>query len=480
MLFSCAGAENKEKETVEVKESVPFKSIASNFETTDLLLPEGFTYTVLFQAETSMVTRADGKKFPSKGQHDTSVFIPDPESPKTKGKVYISHETWTADDNLGDGGGATIFDIELIDGKWEITSDFNHVDFSTVGGTNTNCGGSLTPYGTILTCEETAYTYTDSIYYKGRGMRDTTWVNGRPIWQNMGYIVEVDPITRKAITKHYKMGRFVHEDALCTKDGKTVYLTDDEAPGAFYKFETVTPFDYSDGQLFAYKQSEDGETGTWITLPMDTNSLIAANDKAIELGASMFIQQEWVEEINGKLYISETGNDNFNWDESIAKGGSVPKYVKEKLATTDGYDDPFGRILEFDPATNKMRPYLEGGKFSNSDDVFSSPDCNTSVTIGDKTYLVISEDVIGYNRERVDANAEKRGWRYNELYFLDISIENPTVDDLLRFAVAPRGSETTGSIFLPDGSMILNIQHPNSSNPLPFNNSTTVLIQGFK
>ena len=50
----------------------------------------------------------------------------------------------------------------------------------------------------------------------------------------------------------------------------------------------------------------------------------------------------------------------------------------------------------------------------------------------------------------------------------------------MRFCVAPRGSETTGVIFLPDGSMIMNIQHPKASNEGVFTKSTTIVVEGFK
>ena len=63
---------------------------------------------------------------------------------------------------------------------------------------------------------------------------------------------------------------------------------------------------------------------------------------------------------------------------------------------------------------------------------------------------------------------------------LDMSIENPTVDDLQRFAVAPNGSETTGDCFTPDGkTMFLNVQHPSKENKAPFNFSTTIAVEGF-
>lgn len=491
--LSCGTSSNGETDRVDESEVLedtvvvavvdtipPFESIASNFDTDSLILPEGFTFRVLFQEKTDLVTRADGQKFPAKGNHDLSVFIPDAENPDTKGLLYISHETKYADANLGDGGGATIFEIEIVDGSWQVQGEFDHVDFSGVGYTNRNCGGSLTPNGTVFTCEESWAWNTEYLYQGGKGHTDTSWHYGLSVWQNMGYIVEVDPQTRKVIKKHHKMGKFIHEDALCTADGKTVYLSDDMSPGMFFKYETITPYDYSDGQLYAYQQSEDGESGLWLTLPMDTTSLINCEKIAKSMGATMFIRHEWIEEINGKIYICETGEDHFSWAESIAAGGTVPNYIRENLAQNETqFDDPFGRVLEFDPQTNKMRPYIEGGFFADSISCFSNPDCNTSVTIGNKQYLVLSEDINWYDRGRVDATAEGRRDFFNEMYFLDMSIENPVVEDLMRFCVAPRGSETTGVIFLPDGSMIMNIQHPKSSNSGPLNKSSTIIVEGF-
>lgn len=487
-LFSCGNTENIEDNSgvnndstqivVEEIDTVPpFKEIESNFSSKDLILPEGFTYTVLF-SEGDDVTRVDGEKFPAKGNHDLSIFIPDEQNPNTKGILYVSHETKYKNENLGDGGGATIFDVEKIEGVWQVVSDFNHVDFSGVGYTNRNCGGSLTPNGTIFTCEEAWAHNTDYLYHNGEGMTDTSWVNGRPYWQNMGFIVEVDPKTRQVIRKHYQMGKFVHEDALCTKDGKTVYLSDDMNPGVFFKYETETAYDYNTGDLFAYKLSDDGVNGEWLSLPNDTASWFDIRNVALEMGASMFVRHEWLEEINGKIYISETGDDEYNLTESTAKGGRVTKYANENLRIEgdQNFNDPYGRVLEFNPATNEMNIYLEGGMI-DSTGCFSSPDCNTSVKIGGRTYLVLSEDIIGTEHGR---SGDGQSGYYNEVYFLDMSIENPTVNDLIRFAIAPYGSETTGVIFTPDGkTMIMNIQHPDRNNPAPFNKSCTIIIEGF-
>jgi len=456
-----------------------FKSIPSNFNANTIHLPEGFTYKVLF-SQKDLVTRADGKQFPAKGNHDLAIFIPDSEWPDQKGWVYVSHETKYKDKGLGDGGGATMFEIELVDNEWQVISDYEHVDFSDVGYTNRNCGGSLTPNGTIFTCEESWSHNTDYLYMNGSGLRDTSWVNGRPAYQNMGFIVEVDPVTKKAIKKHYQMGKFVHEDAHCTANGKEVYLSDDMNPGVFFKFVTDEPFKYDKGKLYAFQEGPEGQSGNWLELPSDTASLLDIRNVALKQGATMYVRHEWIVEHDGKIYISETGEDDYNLTQSHAKGGQFSAYAKTNLrkgTTGEDFDDPYGRVLVFDIELNTMKPYLEGGEYSDGSGVFSNPDCNTVVTIRGRNYLVLSEDLIGNDRGRSGANPTHY---QNELYFLDLAIENPTVDDLMRFAVAPRNSETTGVIFTPDGKhMIMNIQHPDGRNPAPFNKSCTIVVSGF-
>ena len=486
VLISCGGNKESEEtvESVDTTELVvvdtipPFKSIESNFSTTDLILPEGFSYRIIFQEGNDQVLRADGQKFPAKGKHDLTVFIPSEDDPDNKGILYISHETSGPNPDLGDGGGATVFDFEKIDGQWQVVGDFHHIDFSPVGLTNRNCGGSLGPNGNVFTCEE-VWGY-DNAYFEKNGVMARDFGNGREMWENLGYVVEVDPRERKVVKRHMTMGKLVHEDVQITADGLTAYITDDYSPGVFLKLEMESPNDFDNGQLSAYKQNESGEGGEWLDLPMDTTSLVNCRKIAVEMGATLIIRHEWLEEVDGKLYICETGEDDMDWGRSIAAGGTIPSWVKETLTDENGnMDDTYGRVLEYDPSTKTMRSYIEGGIFGDSSGVFSNPDCITSVNIGTKTYLVLSEDINGNTRGRVSEEAEKAGQYYNELYFLDMSIESPTVDDLLRFAVAPKNSETTGAIFLPDGTMIFNVQHPSTSNPPPFNKSCTVLIEGF-
>lgn len=457
----------------------PFEEVAVDYRTEDLILPEGFEYKILFTEDRDSVLLADGSKAPAKGKHDLSVYFPIDGS--NHGKLYIGHEEKYKDDALGDGGGATTFEVKKENGEWNVVGPFNHVDFSNVGGTLRNCGGTATPWETVITCEE-SYAYRDeNIYLDGKGIRDLDPFRGKPKYFNYGYLVEVDPNTNTAIRKLYNMGRFMHEDAWFAPDGKTVYMTDDYNPGIFFKFVMDQKHDLSAGKLFAYKQSEDGQSGEWIKLPQDSTSLLYIRDVAMEMGATVFIRHEWIEDYNGKLYISETGDDDFDWSKAINMGATIPSYVDRFHKSGNKYDDVFGRILEFDPATNKMRVYLECGRsVSDSSKVFSNPDCLTKVTMNGTTYLVMSEDINWYSKGRVDKETEARKMFVNELYWVDLAITEPTVDDALRFAVGPQGCETTGVIFTPDAkTMFMNIMHPWPGNRAPFNKSCTVAITGF-
>ena len=97
--------------------------------------------------------------------------------------------------------------------------------------------------------------------------------------------------------------------------------------------------------------------------------------------------------------------------------------------------------------------------------------------IDGKKFLVIQEDLNGTSRGRVPAGVTNP---LCEVYLLDLSIQNPTIDDLIRLTAVPAGAEVTGAIQTPDGkSLLINSQHPNTDNPFPWNHSLTFAIHGF-
>lgn len=486
ILVSCSIKSNSEQKIVDkenivaIKENIVekelFKEIDSCYTSHEIILPEGFVIQSIFSESDSKVKTKAGEISNSKGYHDMISYIPINGSSK-HGFLYVSHETTSSSDILGDGGGGTIFEVKMIDNRWEVVSDYNHIDFSDVGNTERNCGGVLAPNGMIYSCEEFQPKSNLQIYRDGSGHRDTSDINNLKYFQNIGYVVEIDPEKRKATRKMYQWGRFYHEDLEFLDDGKTVFLTDDYSPSVFFKFVADIKDDYSKGKLYAFSEDLDSK---WITLPMDTASLIDIRNVAISLGATMFVRHEWCAIDGDNLYIAETGGNTMQWGTYIKEGG-VPANHLDSFKTSDTtFVDYYGRILKFNIKTNEMNVYFEGGISEDQAKAISNPDCIEIANISDKKYLIIHEDIIGLSECRVPYNVEKKKKYYNEIFFLDLQIKNPKIKDAKRFLISSLAAEMTGGIFTPDGStFFVNLQHPSSINTYPYNNSTTFAISGF-
>ncbi len=455
-----------------------FQPVEPNFSTQVPILPEGFSYKILFSEGDEVITN-DGRTSPAKGKHDFVTYIPIGGSSE-HGYLYVGHESHDTNSVLGDGGSGTIFEIKKEQGEWNVIGNKHAIDFSTVGGTLRNCGGTLSPAGTILTAEETEPSSNLNLF-TDHSFRDTSDIYGRKRYLNYGWMVEVDPVSKKALRKLWQMGRYQHEDAQVMPDGKTVYLTDDATPAVLFKFVAKEKNKYDEGQLFAYRQNDDAQNGDWIALPMEMDSMLVARDVAIRRGATLFVRHEWIEAVGDKLYITETGTDKIDFERAIKMGGKPADYFSNLKTGEYTYSDPHGRILVLDLKTNKVEPFINGGIINNDTlQCFSNPDAMTSTTINGKTYLVVSEDIngaAGFNR---NGNATD-GKTYNEVYFIDLSIEKPTLKDLKRFMVGPRGCETTGDMFTPDGkNYFVAIQSPARDNAPPFNKSCVIAVEMVK
>lgn len=473
--------------------TLPFTPKDTVYATENFTVNSTVSAKLLFSADMHYVTNlSSGDSALAKGNHDFTGYLPINGS-SGHGYIIVNHEiTNSRNDILGDGGGMTAFEVKKDqNGQWYVIGKFNNVDFTSVGGTNTNCGGASTPFGTFLTAEEYPQGSNSSLYAGGNGIQDTadytipagnSTYSGTVLqkFENYGWMVEVDPVTSVALRKLYAMGRFSHEGGWCMPDRKTVYLTDDYTPGILFKFVAEKPGDYRSGQLYAYKQGANGVGGSWLTLPMDMNSLINIRDVAIGMGATAFIRLEWVVEANNKLYITETGLDNTGsgMRNALLAGGTVAKHQWDLNHNGDSsFTDYYGRVLELDLNSLTIRPYINGGTATNGKYNLSNPDGLAIVRQNGKRYLVINEDLNGRTFNRMPA-----GINYNicEIYYVDLSLENPTVDDAKLFANGSRNAETTGGIFTPDGSTyFVSNQHPSSSNPAPWDKAATIAITGF-
>jgi hypothetical protein len=386
----------------------------------------------------------------------------------------VSHECNDSSQAIGDGGGISLLTFH----KKNLTplGYPQAIDFKTVGGTFNNCSGTYNKAtGTLLTAEEGTPDNNLILYNKGKGYQDTTEVNGLKRYQNTGWMVETNQ--KQALHKLYAMGRFTHESALIMEDQKTVYLTDDYTPSVFFKFVANEQNNFKHGKLYAYQQSADGKKGTWILLPNAMDSLIDIRNVALRMGASFFARMEWMTLHNGEIYITETGIDAFSIDKKTCYNGRMAYHLKNNL-NNQLLVYPFGSILKFNPKNQHMCVYLSGGA-AKKDSLkhFSNPDAITVIQYNNKQYLAVCEDLIGIDNTRVLVpNGEQATAYINEVYWLDLSIKKPIIDDLKRFAILPLGAEGTGINGIQE-HYFLNIQHPNKNNPIPYHQSSTVWIQ---
>ncbi len=468
-VFMAAGAS--------MAQSYPFTAIDTNFTTPYLLLPNGFQYSIVFQQNQNVLVGTNVNR-PARGNHDYIIYIPNNGS-STNGWLFVNHETSDSNSFLGDGGGASTFQVTKVGNNWYPSGPFKHMGFSHLGGTLSNCAGgsAILANGNILTAEEFPPANNLSLYNNGAGVRDTTDFGGYPKYMNYGWMVECNVQGDTAIRKSFQMGRFSHEAALVMPDGRTVYLTDDNSGGCFFKFVANTFGDYSTGQLFAYKQF--GSTGTWLPMPMNRDSLNNARDVAQRLGATIFIRLEDIDmDANGMIYIAETGADSVNLSAAITNGGVVANHLLPKSVGSGKYDDPYGRLLKFDPVTLGMNVVVEGGTSSDGKTNFASVD-NIAIDKA-RNIIYLQEDLIASTRGRLPSFITSSSAWICEVYALNLSTPNPTVNDLKRFAIFPKGSEATGGFFTPDfNTFFINVQHPASGNGAPFNVATTVSIVGF-
>lgn len=463
----------------------------------------------------------------AKEWHDYIGFVKDTAG-GALGWVIVNHEMTTRNDKLGDGGGMTTFRIKRDKtGKLEVMNSiladgrkgkFFNVDFAnTVGETGMNCGG-INSNGRIWTAEEWMQSSNAGIYASGNGFRDTADVtlantglgsnfDGKTIkaYQNLNWLVEVNAKEGKAIRKQYNWGRAGWEGGVIMPDNKTVYLFEDGSPGILGRFVATTAGDFTAGQLSVYKHDA---TNKWIDIENNLDTLLVLNTVAVRRGATMFNRLEWGTIANGKVYICETGRDGFNFNSGNSLNGVVsPSLVDgykhfynakngSAFTGTDAdaadsvrkgkFADYYGRVVELDPATSTVRSYIEGGPYkssSSSDQLpyypgkhLSNPDGIDVLTIGSKTYLMIQEDLNGTSYNRMPNGLTSTRC---ELYLVDASIANPTINDLQRLTACSPGAEITGAIQIDSNTILVNAQHPSSNNVAPYNHSLTYAIYGF-
>lgn len=374
-----------------------------------------------------------------------------------------------------------------------------------VAGMLNNCGGGITPWGTVLTAEENFHQYfgnlsglpdedpRKAVHQRYRvgvpGDRIRLWERLEPRFDlarepnepfRFGWIVEVDPYDPNSTPrKRTALGRFLHEAAtvVVTPSGRVaVYTGDDERFEYAYKFVSSGTYNPNDrqanmslldeGTLHVARLNDDG-TGQWLPLVWGQGPLTPANGFASRadvllktryasdlLGATRMDRPEDIETnpATGKVYLVMTNNNQRGAE------GRAPTNAANPRA-----DNRWGHILELTEAGN--------------DHAATTFDWNVFMLCGEATDE--STYFAGYPRGQITAIAAPDNIAFdnagnlwiatdgqpNAIKFNDgiyaVPTSGPERGYVRQFLSGVKGCETASLAFNPDDTaLFVSIQHP--------------------
>jgi len=361
-------------------------------------------------------------------------------------------------------------------------------------GTLANCGGGVTPWNTVLTCEENFQDYygqrTDDQGEPGQGTDDAPealeiaetyrWLDdphGAQPPEHYGWIVEVDPFDPESKPrKHTWLGRIRHENAAVTvsPSGRVVvYTGHDEEDQCIYKFVSSGTYKegdrranmelLSDGMLYV----ADFGQGMWVAMDYENNPIFKDNDYKDQGDVLVrTIDAAKLEDPETELPIG-TPMDRCEDIEVHPKTGQVyaaltnnalhGNFYGQILRITEKDDDPEAEEFQYEifaaggPQTGFASP--DNLLFDNDDNLWVVTDISSS-SLGSGIYT---------------------SFKNNGAFVLPSGLDGGAGGgDVVQFASAPVQAELTGPAFTPDGkTLFLAVQHPGEESEDPKNPTST-------
>ena len=276
-----------------------FTSIVPTTQTSKLIIPQEHKYQLILK-EGDNYTEGGGLVG---GVNDFTAYVAKNNS-SVDGYLSVNHET--------NPGGVTMAEINYNAATklWQLSRS-RAVSFSDTSLVQTirNCSGGITPWGTIVTAEESV-TSNDA---NADGYKDYGW------------LVEINPATAQVMShntngtkdKLWQMGIMNHENLVINDAGTIAYFGEDGGTHMVYKYVMDTPNNLGSGNLYVLKLTQGlsgGDpvvtTGEWIQVlnktQADQNNTPAL---AQSLGGTSFNGVEDVEigPLDGKIYFAAKG-----------------------------------------------------------------------------------------------------------------------------------------------------------------------------